>query len=394
MKQQTVIVTGLVATFPVGGVVWDYMQYLLGFLKLGHDAYYLEDSGNWTFDPVKNTFTDDATANAAYLADCLQRLQPGLEKRFCFRDTHDRHWGLSREELQAVVKRASVFINISTTCQLREEYAKIPVKVLIDSDPLYTQASIPDFISGTAGAKEKDAIEQMLTYDFHFSFGEHIGKPFCKVPSQLFNWRPTRQPTVLDCWGPALPPARNVFTTVLSWQPVEKGPVVNGIKYGGKNIEFEKFIDLPQRTSAVLELALGGGKPPREKLAEKGWRLVDGYAMSSTPWKYREYIQESMAEFSMAKNAYAATRSGWFSCRSACYLAAGRPVVVQDTGFSEFIPTGEGIIAFTTVEEALEGIVKIGADWERHSKAARKLAQDYFDSDKVLGSLMRDIGLS
>lgn len=394
MKQHTIIVTGLAATFPVGGVFWDYMQYLLGFLKLGHDAYYLEDSGNWTFDPLNNTFTDDAAYNAGYLADCLRTLQPGLEKRFCFRDTHDRHWGLSREELQAVVKRASVFINISTTCQLREEYAKIPVKVLIDSDPLYTQSGIPDYVAGNAGEKEKGAIEKMLSYDFHFSFGEHVGKDFCKVPSQIFSWRPTRQPVALDCWWPAPPPKRKAFSTILSWQPVEKGPVVNGITYGGKNVEFEKFIDLPGRTAAALELALGGGKPPRRLLEEKGWRLLEGYAMSSTPWKYREYIQDSMAEFSMAKNAYVASRSGWFSCRSACYLASGRPVVVQNTGFSDFIPTGEGILAFTTLEEALEGIEKIEADWDRHSKAARTLAKEYFDSDKVLDNILREIELA
>jgi hypothetical protein len=394
MKQRTIIVTGLAATFPVGGVAWDYLQYLLGFLKLGQDAYYLEDSGNWTFDPAQNTFTDDAAPNARHLADCLRQLAPGLEQRFCFRDTHDRHWGLSREELQAVVRRATVFINISTTCQLREEYAKIPIKVLIDSDPLYTQADIPDYVAGTIGEKAREAIEKMRCYDAHFSFGEHIGKDFCAVPSQIFTWRPTRQPVVLDCWWPAPPPGRDVFTTVLSWQPVEKGPVVNGIQYGGKNLEFEKFIELPQRTRAVLELALGGGRPPRERLAACGWQLLDGYSMSATAEKYRAYIQQSMAEFSMAKNAYVATRSGWFSCRSACYLASGRPVVVQDTGFSDFIPVGEGILAFSTIDEAADGIEKVRADWARHSRAGRRLAAEYFDSGRVLGSMLRELGLA
>jgi len=393
MKQRTIIVTGMAATFPVGGVAWDYLQYLLGFVHMGHDAYYLEDSGNWTFDPVQGTFTDDAAANAAYLAGCLKRLEPGLEKRFCFRDTHDNHWGLTREQLQAVVQRADAFINISTTCQLREEYAKIPLKILLDSDPLYTQTSIPACVAGTADDKQRQAVERMQSYDAHFSFGEHVGKSFCKVPADLFTWRPTRQPIVIDCWKTNASFTRELFTTVLSWQPVEKGPVVNGVEYGGKNVEFEKFINLPKRTSATLELALGGGKAPKEKLAGYGWKLVDGYGMSSTPWIYRDYIQHSMAEFSLAKNAYVATRSGWFSCRSACYMAAGRPVVVQDTGFSDFIPTGEGVLAFTTLDEALAGIEAIRADWRRHAKAAYDIANDYFDSSKVLGAMLKEAGL-
>jgi hypothetical protein len=393
VKKRTIIVTGMAATFPIGGVAWDYLQYLLGFVRMGHDAYYLEDSGNWTFDPLQATFTDDAAANAAYLVDCLKALEPGLEKRFCFRDTHDNHWGLSREQLQAVVRRADVFINISATCQLRQEYAKIPLKILLDSDPLYTQTSIPLYVAGRADEQQRESVEKMKCYDAHFSFGEHVGRDFCKVPRELFTWRPTRQPIVIDCWKTAEPFTRELFTTVLSWQPVEKGPVVNGVEYGGKNMEFEKFINLPKRTRAALELALGGGRAPKEKLAAYGWKLVDGYDMSSTPWIYRDYIQQSMAEFSMAKNAYVATRSGWFSCRSACYLAAGRPVVVQDTGFSDFIPTGEGLLAFTTIDEALAGIESIRADWNRHAQAAYEIANDYFDASKVLGAMLKEAGL-
>ena len=181
-----------------------------------------------------------------------------------------------------------------------------------------------------------------------------------------------------------------MFTTVLSWKPVEKGPVVNGVTYGGKNLEFERLIGLPRHTDAHLELALGGGKPPRELLAENGWKLADGYAMSNTPWKYRDYILDSMAEFSTAKNAYVASRSGWFSCRSACYLAAGRPVVVQDTGFSDFIPVGEGVLSYTDMDGALAGIESVRKDWERHSRAAVKVAQEFFDSGRVLSALLKD----
>jgi len=391
MKKRTIIVSGLAATYPLGGVAWDYIQYLQGFYRLGHDVYYLEDTGGWAYDPFNVTFVDDLTYHTKYLGDFLQRLDPGLEKRFCVIGPDERHWGMSAEDLAAVVARADVFFNISTTCQLREAYAKIPVKVLIDSDPLYTQTSIPAYLAGTATEEEKRNIENMRRHDVFFSFGENVGRDFCTVPKGVFDWIPTRQPIVLDCWsGAPAKPARDVFTTVLSWQPAQKGPLVGGIQYGGKNMEFEKMLDLPQKTSAELELALGGGRPPRELLEEKGWKLKDGFSMSQTPWVYRDYIWDSLAEFSTAKNAYVATSSGWFSCRTACYLASGRPAVVQDTGYSRFMDVGDGVLAFNDESEALAGIETVRTDWQRHSIAAKAFAARYFDAAVVLTKLLTE----
>lgn len=391
MRKRTIIVSGLAATYPLGGVAWDYIQYLHGFYRLGHDVYYLEDTGGWAYDPFKVTFVDDLTYNVGYLRDYLRRLDPGLENRFCVIGPDGRHWGLAAEELARVVKRADLLVNISTTCLLREEYASIPVKVLIDSDPLYTQEDFPRYMDEDAKEEDLWSVDVMMRHDVFFSFGENIGKPFCTVPKGLVDWIPTRQPIVLDCWSgaPATPP-RDVFTTVLSWQPAQDGPVVDGVRYGGKNLEFEKLIDLPKKTDVVLELALGGGRPPRDLLVAKGWTLVDGFSMSQTPWVYRDYIWNSLAEFSTAKNAYVATQSGWFSCRTACYLASGRPAVVQDTGFSRFMDVGEGVLAFTDEAGALSGIEAVRADWPRHSTAARDFAKRYFDSDVVLSHLLAE----
>jgi hypothetical protein len=391
MQKRTIIVSGLAATYPLGGVAWDYIQYLHGFYRLGHDVYYLEDTGGWAYDPFNVTFVDDLTYHIGYLGDFLKRLDPGLEKRFCVIGPDERHWGMPAEDLAAVVKRADVFINVSTTCQLREAYAKIPVKVLIDSDPLYTQSSFPDYLAGTAGDKERGNIANMLRHDVFFSFGENVGEDFCTVPKGVVDWIPTRQPIVLDSWaGAPARPSREVFTTVLSWQPTQEGPLVGGVRYGGKNLEFEKMLDLPQKTAAVLELALGGGRPPRDLLAEKGWKLVDGFSMSQTPWVYRDYIWDSLAEFSTAKNAYVATQSGWFSCRTACYLASGRPAVVQDTGFSRFMDLGQGVLAFSDEAGALAGIEAVRADWPRQAKAARDFAKRYFDAGDVLSRLLAE----
>lgn len=391
MQKRTIIVSGLAATYPLGGVAWDYIQYLHGFYRLGHDVYYLEDTGGWAYDPFNVTFVDDFTYHADYLRDFLKKLDPGLEKRFCVIGPEDRHWGMSADGLAALIKRADIFFNISTTCQMREAYANIPVKVLIDSDPLYTQSGFPEYLAGTASEAVRTNIENMRRHDVFFSFGENVGQDGCTVPKGLMDWLPTRQPIVLDCWSgaPARPP-RDVFTTVLSWQPAQDGPKVGGVQYGGKNLEFEKMLDLPSKTPAVLELALGGGRPPRALLEEKGWRLRDGFSMSQTPWVYRDYIWDSLAEFSTAKNAYVATNSGWFSCRTACYLASGRPAVVQDTGYSRFMDVGEGVLSFTDEAEALAGIEAVRADWDRHSRAARAFAERYFDSDTVLTRLLAE----
>jgi hypothetical protein len=184
---------------------------------------------------------------------------------------------------------------------------------------------------------------------------------------------------------------RDVYTTVMSWQPDGGSVTVNGVIYGGKHAEFGKCINLPRRTLQVLELAIGGGLPPLDLLRQHGWHVIDAYTVSPDPWKYREYICASKAEFSVAKQAYVATRSGWFSCRSACYLAAGKPVVVQDTGFSEHIPTGEGLLAFSTEDEALDAIERVNRDYQRHATAASRLAREYFDSQRVLPAFLQTV---
>ncbi|WP_027186093.1 glycosyltransferase [Desulfovibrio inopinatus] len=390
MKKRVILVTGYAATYPLGGVAWDYLQYVIGLSRLGHEVYYLEDTGGWMFDPNRLTFTDDVTANADYIRDFFMKVAPSLKNNFCvIGPTGDCH-GLTFKQLQRLCSRADVFINISASSMLREEYLRIPVKILIDSDPLYTQADVPDYVSGQVNDVGRDNIDRLLLHDVFFSFGENIGNPDCLVPTDLFNWLPTRQPMVLDLWKTQRQPSRSIFTTVLSWKPKEKGPVVNGTAYEGKNVEFLRFLDLPSRTKQPLELALGGGEPPKDLLADNGWRLVDAFALSRTPFLYRDYIQSSMAELSMAKNAYVASRSGWFSCRSSCYLAAGRPVVVQDTGFGCCIETGKGILPFSTPEEAVACVEEITRDFETHSRAAVRIAEEYFRAEDVLTRLLNE----
>jgi hypothetical protein len=255
------------------------------------------------------------------------------------------------------------------------------------------QAALPEeaaFAQALEQAASRLRVDMLRQHDVFFTFAENIGAPDCRVPNAVFDWIPTRQPIVMNCFRGARVPVANrrrTFTTVASWESAEGGPTVDGVAYGGKNVEFERFIDLPTQVPVPLELALSG-RPPRERLVRHGWRLVDSYEVSRDPWVYRRFLAESSGEWSVAKHAYAASRSGWFSCRTACYLALGVPVVVQDTGFGRSIPTGEGLFAFATLSEAADAVAQVAGDPERHGRAAEDRAAEYFDSDKVLSRLI------
>jgi hypothetical protein len=385
-----IVVTGLAATYPFGGVFWDYLQYVVGFRRLGHEVLYVEDSGRWCYDPDQQTFVEESERNAAYFAREIVRLDPELAGCWFFRDADGKTYGRSWEQVAEFCRSADLFINISASCWMREEYFAASRVAFIDSDPMYTQASVRAYLDGTIDQLSRDRIEMLRRHDVFFTFGENVGDPDCRIPTDIFDWIPTRQPIVLGCFTDAAVPIasrRRVLTTVASWEPSEKGPVIDGVAYRGKSVEFERFITLPSVSALPLELAMSG-PAPIERLRTSGWQIIDAYSISADPWAYRDYLARSFGEWSVAKNAYVASRSGWFSCRSACYLALGVPVIVQDTGFTRHIPSGEGILTFSTLDEAREAIAELVAELERHARAARAIAQEYFASDKVLGRLI------
>jgi hypothetical protein len=372
-----IVVSGLIAQYPLGGVAWDYVQYPAGLKLLGHDVLYLEDTGLWPYNPTEGGVSKSCDFNVEYLTDVMARF--GLEDRWAYRFPWESRWfGLSDRMRKEVLETADVLINVSGTLQHLEEYRQIPVLVYIDSDPVFTQIKV---------AKGQSSLLRSLElHDVHFSFGERVRE---RWPDSPVDWQPTRQPVLLDDWMGDTSP-RDAFTTVMNWtsyKPIEH----EGRAYGQKDMEFMRFIDLPTAVDPVLEIAVNEGKTrvtPREFLAHRGWRVVDPDVMCPDLESYREYIQGSAAEWSVAKNGYVEGKPGWFSCRSACYLAAGRPVVVQDTGFEGILPTGEGLLSFRTIEEAAEGIREVAGDYERHGRAAREIAGEFFEARQVLGSLL------
>lgn len=384
-----IIVTGLAATYPFGGVFWDYLQYPLGLHQLGHDVLYLEDTGKWVYDPAAQTFVETGHANANLLGGWIDRLMPELSDRWTFRDGSGNTFGRPESHLRDFCRTADLFIHVSASCWMRDEYFAVPRVAFIDSDPMYTQSAVPGYLDGTASDTSRAQVDMIRRHHVFFTFGENIGQPDSHVPTELFDWIPTRQPIVMDCFKERVPVEgrRKIFTTVGSWEPTEKGPLVRGVQYKGKSVEFKRFLDLPKHSPVPLEVAITGAAP-RQILTDAGWLTREAYDVSSDPFVYRRYLAESLGEWSVAKNAYAAGRTGWFSCRTACYLALGVPAVVEDTGFSKFIPTGEGLLAFNTFDEAAAGIARVVADPVRHARAAEEIAREHFDSAKVLTHLV------
>jgi hypothetical protein len=384
-----VIVTGLIAQHPLmAGVTWDYLQFAVGLDRLGHDVYYFEDSGEWPY-AGKDQSALDCSANIAHLAGVMSRFDLG--DRWAYRCPITSEWSGLREEVRkSVIQSADLLVNVSGTLERPEEYRRTGRLAYIDSDPVFTQIKL---------ARGHEAFRRRVeAHDVLFSFGECLSDAW---PSPGYRWRRTRQPILLSEWRPEQR-GREAFTTVMNWTsyaPLE----FQGRTYGQKDLELRRFLDLPTRVrTPVLEVALWQFRQsamageeskdrtptPREVLARAGWQVVNPFEACYDIDSYRSYVETSKAEWSVAKNGYVQGKSGWFSCRSACYLAAGRPVVVQDTGFSTVLPTGEGILPFATVEQAIAAIRAVECDYSRHARAARRIAEEYFDSAKVLSRLI------
>ena len=364
------IVTGMIATYPLGGVVWDYGQYALGLERLGFEVYYLEDTGGTTYDPRLRTYGEDPSFGVAYLGKAMGALSESLARRWHFRAMNGQTFGIDAARFNELVARADLFLNVSGGTLLRDEYMACPCKVLIDTDPgwnhfrNYPRLDKDPTWGGGHGYR---------SHDFFFTYAERMGRADCVLPTLGIDWQPTRPPVVLDMWKPE--PGTNKWTTVLTWNNYREVVEYQGVRYGTKEMEFERIRHLPALVSAQFEVAAGGiddladgpvsadhWRPTRSGLTDLGWSVMDAYEVSHSPDAYRQYIAQSRGEFSVAKNIYVATRSGWFSCRSTCYLACGRPVVVQDTGFSDIISVGEGVLAFGSADQAAAALRSVERD--------------------------------
>lgn len=392
-----IIVTGLIAQHPsLAGVAWDYLQYVVGLSRLGHDVYYLEDSGEWPYrfetpDQDGSWIAHDPTPNLHHLQRTLARF--GLGDRWMYRFPIQPRWyGLSEGRRKDVIASADLLLNVSGTLDRPEDYRSVPRLAYIDTDPGFTQVKL---LQITCHHKFR---RRFRAHDCYFSFGE------CMAGHQLsagIDWRSTRQPVLLSEWE-TNEFIGSDFRTVMSWTSYP--PLVwEGKRFGQKDVQMASLIDLPELVRPHrLSVALGGTHhinwqdavgqvkniQPATLLEQNGWNVLPAAMVTNTLDSYRSFVTGSRAEFSPAKQGYVVAGTGWFSCRSACFLAAGRPVVVEDTGFGEVIPTGEGVLAFRTKTEAASAIKQVVDDPDRHAQAARNIAAEYFDASKVLPRLI------
>jgi hypothetical protein len=354
--------------------------------RLGYDPYYVEDSGRWIYDPNLNDLSPDASGNIAAVLPTLEA--HGLGDRWAFRGNYPegKCYGMTEAQILRLYREADAFLNVTGAQELREEHMACPRRIYVETDPVAAQVKVAQGDAATIAALE--------AHQVHFSFGENFGAPDCRVPLKRFQWLRTRQPVILDLWDNSSPVDGRPYTTIATWQNKGKDIVYNGeTYYWSKDREFMKVIDLPRRRPARFELALGREEQVQRILRDNGWGWTDSIEISRDLGRYRNYILQSRGEFTVAKDQNIRLRSGWFSDRSACYLAAGRPVITQETGFSHYLPTGRGLFSFETMEDILAAVDTIERDYKSCSRAAREIAQEYFAAEKVLGKLMQQAGL-
>ncbi len=362
-----------------------FLQYLLGFRRLGFEVLFLDRlEPEMCRDASGSPCGCDESFNLRYLRDVVGEF--GLDDCFAVACDAGRSWvGKSRAEVLALVKQSALLANVMGFLTDPEILAAAPRRAFLDIDPgipqMWRDLGLADVLSG---------------HDDYVTIGENMGQADCAIPTCGLNWVTTRQPIVLEHWPVVPSTAEGAMTSVGSWRGAF-GPIeYKGKTYGQRVHEFRKFAHLPRRIGRRCEFALDIHPSETKDLAlleAGGWQLVDPRKVARDPASYRSYVQTSWAEFMVAKNTYVQSRSGWFSDRSICYLASGKPVLAQDTGIRELYPVGEGLLVFSDLEQAVAAIEEFEQDYLRHARAARKIAEDYFDSDRVLGELISKLGI-
>ncbi|PWU10714.1 MAG: hypothetical protein C5B47_01800 [Verrucomicrobia bacterium] len=378
-----IVVTGYIGQYAFGGVAWDYLHYLFGFRALGHDVWYLEDTGTWSYNPLEEGSSADCSHNLAYLRQVMETFDLG--DRWIYRNAADGvYHGVAAKSADTLLVEADALVNVSGSCWLRDVTAHIPLKIFVDTDPMFNHVAFAN--------RSSKYTDQLLNHTRHYTCGLHVGLPDCKVPTGPIHWLPTMQPVSLPHWqidaGTIRP--SDAWTTVMNWISYADAEF-QGKLYGQKNIEFLKCISLPNLSPEKFIIAMGQGPGrtrPTAQLIKNGWSIVEPHEALPDFRAYRSFLMGSKGEWSVAKHGYVAAKTGWFSYRTSSYLASGRPAVVQDTGWTNHLPEGEGLLSFNTVEEASEKIRQVCEDYDRHSKAASQFAREHLDPRKICLQLL------
>jgi hypothetical protein len=389
LSKPKVVVLGAMSKMPVGGIVFITLQYVMGLKRLGFDVYYVEAHARTPKMLMKDEHDDASALAAAFISGMMRRFDLG-DDRWAFHALHDRGqcYGMSEEALRRLYREAALIFNLHGGTEPRPEHYETNRLVYVGTDPVADEVAVHHGVQET--------IDYLEPHCAFFTWGENHGNADCGVPtSDRFKLVPTRQPMVMDLWEPFHRGPAATFTSIANWNQPWRPVTLNGeVYHWSKHLEFLKFVDLPRRSGdQAFELALSNlGDDDRRRLLENGWQLRESMDFTMDIDAYRAYIGQSRAEFTVAKDQNVRLRSGWFSDRSASYLACGRPVVTQETGFSNILPTGEGLFGFSTMEEIEEAVERINSDYERHCRAATRIARECFDYRVVLGAMLDHLG--
>jgi hypothetical protein len=385
--KKKVVLLGMLTRIPVAGAVWGTVQYLIGLERLGYEVYYVEAHARTPSMLMKNHDDDSSALAAAYLDRIMRRFDFG--DRWAFHALHDdgRCYGMSETQLRDLYRDAAVIINYHGSHVPRPEHYATGRLAYLETDPVELEIELYH--------NDRQAIEFLEPHCAFFTWGLNYGNPDCRVPlPERFPFRPTRPPVVMDLWEPFAAGPAETFTTIGNWKQRGQVTYQGEVYTWSKHHEFLKCLNVPRRTSQAFELGLGSYEEADKLLLEEhGWRVRHALDFSKDEDSYRTYVCGSRAEFTVAKDQNVRLRSGWFSERSAQYLAAGRPVVTQETGFSNALPTGRGLFGFSTEDEAVSAVQTINADYDWHRKGALSVAREYFGYETVLGEMMAELGV-
>ncbi|MFZ3376839.1 MAG: hypothetical protein WA183_14930 [Chthoniobacterales bacterium] len=390
MKRKRVIVMGFMGSCPIAGVIWQHVHYIVGLQRLGHDVYYIEDSARLPYNPE----TFEVNNEFDYAARLLERLAREFEFKnrwaFCARYLRGQPTaGLSLKRIRQLYREADAILNICGAQEFNDDLLASDRIIYVESDPGVEQIRIDKGVGST--------IDYLRRHRSLFTFGENVGTKSFLVPTHNLKWLPTRQPVVIDLWKTnRAPPRAAVFTSVANWSTSGLKDITwRGEKYlWSKSREFLRFVAAPKKAGETFELATNiKNAKARAKFLRNGWRFHSPLQVSVDYWLYRDYVRRSKGEFTVAKDQYVRLNTGWFSDRSACYLAAGRPVIIQQSGFTQHYGNDGGLFAFSSIKEIVDAVKAINADYARHSRAARYIARDVFEAEKVLASLLGRAGV-
>ena len=390
MKRKRIVVMGFMGSIPIAGVIWQHVHYIVGLQRLGHEVFYIEDSARLPY----NAETMEVNNEYDYAANLLDRLATEFDfKRrwsFCARYLPGNPTaGLPLKRIRELYREADAILNVCGAQEFNDDLLKSERILYVESDPGVEQIKVDQGV--------KPITKYLHRHHALFTFGEHVGTTEFPVPTNKMKWFPTRQPIVTDLWKTNRRPSPTaVLTSVANWSTSGLKDIEwRGEKYlWSKSREFIRFVAAPKKSGEPFELATDiKEKPTREKFVRNGWRFCSPDRMSADYWLYRDYIRRSKGEFTVAKDQYIRLNTGWFSDRSACYLAAGRPVITQETGFTQIFGKHDGLFAFKSLGDIAEAVREINADYARHSRGARDLAREFFEADKVLRSLLDRAGI-